>query len=246
MACVASASAPAEAVCPVSGASKEQIPSFVLPSDPLQAIPTEFRDIVLSPEQRNLVKASAPALASHGVDITQSFYTHIVGENPGLKNSFNLTHQANGLQAQALANAVYAYAVNIDDLTPLLPAVGLINHKHASLYVRPEHYAVVGTYLLEAIQRILGEAVTADLLGAWAAAYWQLAKILILQEHALYKGNGGMKDWSDFRIARKEKESSVITSFYLEPVDKALQPLPKYQPGQVQHPAYYPDRRTLG
>lgn len=233
MACVSSVSASAEAVCPVSGATKKHISSFKLPSDPLQAIPSGFRDVVLSTEQRNLVKSSASALATHGFDITDSFYTHIVGDNPGLKDTFNLTHQANGIQAQALANAVYAYATNIDDLTPLLPAVSLINHKHASLYVRPEHYAVVGTYLLEAIQRVLGEAVTPDLLGAWAAAYWQLAKILILQEHMLYQSNEAMSDWSDFRIARKEKESNVITSFYLEPVDKALQPLSVYQPGQV-------------
>lgn len=41
-----------------------------------------------------------------------------------------------GAQQQALANAVYAYAANIDNLGALKGAISLIAHKHASLHVR--------------------------------------------------------------------------------------------------------------
>lgn len=44
--------------------------------------------------------------------------------------------QAVGAQPQALANAVYAYAANIDNLGALTNAVTHIAHKHASLHVR--------------------------------------------------------------------------------------------------------------
>ncbi len=40
-----------------------------------------------------------------------------------------------GAQPRALANAVYAYAANIDNLDALKGAIALIAHKHASLHV---------------------------------------------------------------------------------------------------------------
>jgi nitric oxide dioxygenase len=73
---------------------------------------------------------------------------------------------------------LYAYASYIDDLGVLSPAVERICHKHASMYVQPEHYDVVGTYLLRAMGDVLGEALTPEILEAWGQAYWQLANIV--------------------------------------------------------------------
>lgn len=228
--------------CPVSG-HKAAVPScpfsvtnkasFSLSLNPIDAIPPNFRNITLSTEQKDLVKASIPALEAHGVDITRSFYEQLIKDNPGLNDIFNVINQVTLDQPKALANAVYAYAANIDDLTPLGPVVELIANKHASMYVRPEQYGVVGTHLLQAIQRILGDAVTPELLGAWEAAYWQLAKIFISREDQLYREQPEAADWMDFRIARKEVESEEITSFYLELVSESQKPLPPYLPGQV-------------
>ena len=218
------------ATCPFSVTNKAP---FSLSLDPVNAIPPNFRDIALSTEQKELVKASIPALEAHGVDITRSFYEHLIRDNPGLNDIFNVINQVNLAQPKALASAVYAYATNIDDFTPLGPVVELIANKHASMYVRPEQYGVVGTHLLQAIQRVLGDAVTPELLSAWEAAYWQLAKIFITREDQLYRERPEAADWMDFRIAKKEVESEEITSFYLEPVSEAQQPLPPYLPGQV-------------
>jgi nitric oxide dioxygenase len=185
----------------------------------------------LTPEQVQIIKATVPVLAQHGETITTKFYADMLEAHPELKNIFNNTHQATGHQPRALAGSLYAYASNIDDLGKLSPAVELICHKHASLYIRPEHYNIVGEHLLKTMKTVLGDAATPDILGAWETAYWQLANIMINKEEGLYEDAKGWTDWKDFRIARKEKEAEEITSFYLEPVDANLK-LPIFKPGQ--------------
>jgi nitric oxide dioxygenase len=60
---------------------------------------------------------------------------------------------------------------------------------------------------------VLGAALTENVKNAWAAAYWQLAKIMIDIENALMKSAHGWTNWRDFVITRKQKESDEITSF---------------------------------
>lgn len=186
---------------------------------------------LLTPEQARIIKATVPVLVQHGETITTKFYADMIEAHPELKNIFNNTHQATGHQPRALAGALYAYAANIDDLGKLSPAVELICHKHASLYIRPEQYNIVGENLLKTMATVLGDAATPDILGAWEAAYWQLANIMISKEDSMYKEAGGWTDWKDFKIARKEKEADQITSFYLQPVESGFK-LPKFKPGQ--------------
>ncbi|KAF2678325.1 flavohemo protein [Lentithecium fluviatile CBS 122367] len=185
----------------------------------------------LTPQQAAVIKATVPVLAEHGLTITSQFYANMLSAHPELRNIFNNTHQATGHQPRALAGALYAYAANIDDLGKLSPAVELICHKHASLAIKPEQYDIVGTHLLATMKAVLGDAATPDIMGAWGAAYWQLADIMIGKEKELYDATAYWREWQDFRIARKEKESEEITSFYFEPVDAELK-LPRFKPGQ--------------
>jgi nitric oxide dioxygenase len=187
----------------------------------------------LTEQQIAIVKATAPVLKEHGVTITTVFYKNMLGENPELKNIFNLTSQANGRQPRALAMAVLGYATYIDDLPKLAHAVERIAHKHASLHVSAEQYDIVGRYLIQAIGQVLGDAATPEIVDAWTAAYGVLAQVFIQREGEMYKANAaeGWKGWRKFRIVRKVPESDVITSFYLAPSDGVV-PLPRYLPGQ--------------
>lgn len=129
-----------------------------------------------------------------------------------------------------MARAVYAYAANIDDLSPVLPVVERLCHKHASLHILPSQYAIVGKHLLQAIGEVVGKDVfSGDLYEAWVVAYWQLAHICINREAELYK-QAGWIGWKEFVVVKKEKETDDITSFYLAPKDKS--PLPTFRPGQ--------------
>jgi nitric oxide dioxygenase len=184
----------------------------------------------LTPDQVKIIKATVPVLQEHGNTITTAFYKNILEDVPELNGVFNNLNQVNGHQQRALAGALFAYATHIDDLGALAPAVELICHRHASLYVQPDHYKVVGTYLLAAMKEVLGDALTPEIHDAWATAYWQLADLMIARESSLYEESDGWTNWREFTIAKKVPESDEITSFYLKPVDG--KPLPSFHPGQ--------------
>lgn len=183
---------------------------------------------------RQQVKATAPILREHGVTLTRHFYARMFEHNPEMKQIFNQGHQRAGTQQQALAMAVAAYAEHIDDPSVLLPVLTMVANKHISLGVRAEHYAIVGRHLLAAIREVLGEQANDELVAAWAAAYGELADLLIGMENDGYRAmatqEGGWSGWRGFRIERKVPESAEITSFYLVPADGGK--LPQYQPGQ--------------
>lgn len=155
--------------------------------------------------------------------------------HPELKNIFNQTNQRIGDQSKALANAVYAAAANIDQLETILPTVMPITEKHRSLNIKPEHYPIVGKHLLLAMRDVLGEEVATDaIINAWEKAYNKIANVFISIEATMYQKMreivGGWVDFRNFKVTKKVKESNVITSFYLEPVDN--DPFPAFKPGQ--------------
>ncbi len=181
-----------------------------------------------------LIKATAPVVAQHAEAITGQFYQRMFHANPEVKPFFNQTHQRSGEQPKALAGAICAYAANIDNLAALGPAVELIAQKHCSLDVQPEHYPIVGEHLLAAIQDVLGEAASHEILDAWKQAYGFLADVLIKREAEIYAEQaatkGGWNGYREFIVDRKIPESDRIISFYLKPKDG--EPLPPFKPGQ--------------
>ncbi|WP_139996814.1 NO-inducible flavohemoprotein [Paenibacillus paridis] len=181
-----------------------------------------------------IIKSTVPVLEVHGVTITKRFYQLLFTNHPELLNLFNHANQKQGRQQTALANAVYAAALHIDNLSAILPVVKQIGHKHRSLGVVPEHYPIVGNYLLMAIKEVLGDAATDDILNAWAEAYGMIADAFIGIEKDMYEQArtqlGGWEGFRSFRIERTVKESEVITSFYLVPEDGG--PLASFDPGQ--------------
>jgi nitric oxide dioxygenase len=186
--------------------------------------------MALSAHQTEIIRSTAPVLQQYGNDITTVFYRNLIRDVPALNNIFNRTNQVNGEQPRALAQALFAYATHITDLGVLSLAIERIAQKHVSLGVEPAQYDVVGKYLLAAMGEVLGDALTDDILDAWAAAYTQLANVFIEKETKLYEETNGWAGWREFKIKEKIQESENITSFYLLPVDGAK--LPSFYPGQ--------------
>ncbi|WP_295375818.1 NO-inducible flavohemoprotein [uncultured Pseudacidovorax sp.] len=190
---------------------------------------------MLTDAQRDIVKATVPLLETGGEALTTHFYRVMLGEYPQVRPLFNQAHQTAGTQPRALANAVLMYARNIDRLEALGPLASQIVNKHVALQILPEHYPIVGACLLRAIREVLGAEVATDaVIDAWAAAYQQLADILIGAEAAVYDAlaaaPGGWRGGRAFSVARKVRESSEITSFHLVPVDGG--PVVDFKPGQ--------------
>ena len=107
-----------------------------------------------------------------------------------------------------------------------------IAHKHGSMEVRPEHYPIVGHYLLGAVAQVLGDGATDAILDAWATAYGLLADIMIGREAELYAA-GTAARWDGYKtcvVVKKERESDSMVSLTLTAADGT--PLPPFKPGQ--------------
>lgn len=198
---------------------------------------------MLSPRTIEIVKEITPAVAANAETITRRFYERMFEGNPEVKAYFNQAHQHSGGQQKALAGAICAYFTHIDDLDALGPAVELIAQKHCSLGIQPEHYPIVGKHLLAAIQDVMGDAATDEIIGAVAEAYQLLADVCIAREAEIYREQqaapGGWTGFRRFQVEQKVPENDVVTSFYLRPDDD--QPLPMFLPGQyitvrIDHP----------
>lgn len=187
---------------------------------------------MLSNTEIDLIKNTAPVLATHGEDITGRFYELLFEKNPELGNIFNMNNQKGGDQQQALARAVYAFAAHVDNLEAILGHVERIAQKHASLGIMAEHYPLVGAALLQAIKELLNPP--AEVIDAWAKGYGVLANVFIEREAELYaqKANqqGGWKETRTFTVIAKERESELVTSFYLAPKD--CKDCADFRPGQ--------------
>ncbi|CAM3769589.1 NO-inducible flavohemoprotein [Mesobacillus zeae] len=166
----------------------------------------------------DIIKSTVPVLEEHGEKITTVFYKRMFEDHPELLNIFNHANQKQGRQQRALASTVYAAAQYIDNLGAILPAVRVIAHKHRSLGIKPDQYPIVGKYLLIAIKEVLGVTASDDVIEAWAKAYGMIADAFIGVEAEMYQ-EAGWEGFKNFIVARKEKESEHITSFYLKPED---------------------------
>lgn len=181
-----------------------------------------------------LVKATVPALEAHGLAIVDEMYARMF-QTPEIRDLFNQSHHGDaGSQPRALAQAILAYAGNIENLAALAPTVERIAQKHVGLQILPEHYPYVADALLGAIKAVLGDAATDEILAAWGEAYWFLADILIAREQRIYaeqaEADGGWNGWRDFRVEKIARESSHIKSFVLRPADGG--PVMTHRPGQ--------------
>ncbi len=189
---------------------------------------------MISEKTLEIVKSTAPILATEGEAITTLFYQKLFVNHPELKNIFNMANQSKGEQARALADSIFQYAVHIDKLELLGDAVARIAHKHASLQVAPEHYPIVGRFLLEAIQEHLSLASDDPVIIAWEEAYGALAAIFVNTEETIYQENaakfGGWRGDREFVISEEKKEGGGIKSFYLNAKDG--KPIATFKPGQ--------------
>lgn len=134
-----------------------------------------------------IIKSTVPVLEEHGEEITGRFYDLLFQHHPELLNIFNQTNQKKKTQRTALSNAVIAAAANIDRLENIVPVVKQISHKHRSIGVKPEHYPIVGKYLLIAIKDVLKDGAAPEVIQAWEKAYGVIADAFIGIEKDMYE-----------------------------------------------------------
>ncbi|WP_327737336.1 FAD-binding oxidoreductase [Streptomyces nojiriensis] len=190
---------------------------------------------MLSEKSSATVRATLPAVGAAIGDIAALFYTKLFAAHPALiRDLFNRGNQRAGLQQQALAGSIAAFATHLLAHPDTRPDVmlGRIAHKHASLGVTREQYAVVHQHLFEAIAEVLGEAVTPEVAQAWDEVYWLMANALITLEERLYAEQRVVAGdvWREWTVTERVAETADCTTFRIAPADGA--PAPAHRPGQ--------------
>ncbi|MFF5482349.1 globin domain-containing protein [Streptomyces sp. NPDC012935] len=176
---------------------------------------------MLSEQSVATVRATLPVVGGAIGEISERFYAGLFTARPELlRDLFNRGNQAAGTQRQALAGSIAAFATYLVDHPDERPDAMLarIAHKHASLGVTAEQYALVHEHLFAAIADVLGEAVTPEVAAAWDEVYWLMANALIAIEKRLYDERGG-SEWRDWEVVGRVEETAEVATFRLRPAD---------------------------
>ncbi|MFR9794836.1 globin domain-containing protein [Streptomyces sp. MS06] len=187
---------------------------------------------MLSDSSAAVVRATLPAVGASLDEITERFYSGMFAARPELlRDLFNRGNQAAGTQRRALAASIAAFAAHLLDHPEQRPDAMLsrIAHKHASLGVRPEQYAIVHEHLFAAIADVLGDAVTPEVAAAWDEVYWLMAHALTALEKRLYE-ESGEPTWRRWEVVERVAETADVATFRLRPADGG--PVPGFRAGQ--------------
>ncbi|MEV4008078.1 globin domain-containing protein [Actinomadura sp. NPDC049753] len=190
---------------------------------------------MLSSDHADTVRATLPAVAANGTAITGEFYAAMFAAHPELRHLFNQGNQANGEQRRALAGSVAAFAEHLvteESSIPFQQILSRIAHKHASLGIRPEQYTIVGRHLMDAVAKVLGDAVTPEVHAAWSEVYWLFATLLIAEEARLYQDAAcdPAAPFRPWRVTERRDEAMDTVSLVLAPADGGA--VPAHRPGQ--------------
>ncbi|HEJ8507529.1 TPA: nitric oxide dioxygenase [Staphylococcus aureus] len=170
---------------------------------------------MLTEQEKDIIKQTVPLLKEKGTEITSIFYPKMFKAHPELLNMFNQMNQKRGMQSSALAQAVMAAAVNIDNLSVIKPVIMPVAYKHCALQVYAEHYPIVGENLLKAIQDVTGLEEHDPVIQAWAKAYGVIADVFIQIEKEIYDQMMWI-GFKPFKITNIKQESEDIKSFTVE------------------------------
>jgi hemoglobin-like flavoprotein len=126
----------------------------------------------MTPAQVALVRRTWAQVQPLGAAVGALFYERLFGLDPTLRAMFPASMAAqHGKLVAMLGTAVSG----LDRPAELLAAVRALGARHSGYGVRDDHYATVGTALLDTLERGLGAAFDRDARAAWSAAYGVLA-----------------------------------------------------------------------
>lgn len=183
---------------------------------------------MLTESDKAIIKETVPVLQEKGTEITSFFYKRMFNQHPELKNMFNQTNQKRGLQSTALAQSVLAAALNIEDLTRILPVVKEIAYKHCALQVPPAGYDIVGENLIAAIENVLNLENDNPIVQTWTKAYGEIANVFIAVEKEIYEKMA----WSGFKPFELIDIEQVTDDIKLFTIKSTEVDLSQFEPGQ--------------
>ena len=131
---------------------------------------------------RSIIQDTAPLLTTHTYTITSVMFKLLFEKFPQLESLFTYTNKEDFTR---MAESISIFAINIDKLHLLTPALLVIAKAHVEADIKKEHYVMIGACFIEAIEEVFKDTMTQEFIYAWKEAYRYLSSILIEMENAL-------------------------------------------------------------
>src|SRR5215831_9511395 len=127
--------------------------------------------------QIELLESSFQAIAPCGEAFVAAFYERLFTSFPQTRAFFVSTDMKE--QRKKLLGALALVIQNLRKPEVLTSALKGLGQRHVAYGVRPEHYPIVGTILLETFADVLGDDWTPAYYDAWAQAYEAVCSIML-------------------------------------------------------------------
>lgn len=126
----------------------------------------------MTPQQIALVQGSWQKVVPIKETAAELFYNKLFETDPSLKPLFKGDIKDQGRKLMMMINTV---VTKLDNLGEIVPAVQELGRRHSGYGVMDKDYDTVAGALLWTLSAGLGDAFTAEVKDAWAAAYTILA-----------------------------------------------------------------------
>ena len=129
--------------------------------------------------------ATRPEGATHeeaeqaSMQFAETFYTRLFQEYPQAETLFTQRSTDMKRQYRMLMGTLAYVVANVGNSEKLIPAVQALGRRHVGYKVKPEHYSMVGTALIETFQARLGSQYTNEMRDSWVNAYDLLSKTMV-------------------------------------------------------------------
>ncbi len=137
----------------------------------------------ISVKNIDIIYKSSGLIEKKSIEIAKTMYVLLFDLHPEMKTIFE---GAPSNQHKLLAETISAYAVNINNLDILKPALEKICKKHEEHGVQPHHYEIIEDVMLKSFKIVLGKDATDELIKAWSEVIKFVSYILIEMEKELY------------------------------------------------------------
>jgi hemoglobin-like flavoprotein len=143
---------------------------------PMSRHRNEDTEIMMSPEQKDLVRATWTMVAPIADTAAGVFYDRLFAIDKSTRPMFAMTNMAD--QRRKLMQAL-AFVINgLDRTEQLLPTIEGLGRGHVRYGVTEKHYDSVGAALLWTLEQGLKDAWTPAVRDAWIAAYVLVAGVM--------------------------------------------------------------------
>jgi methyl-accepting chemotaxis protein len=127
------------------------------------------------------LEQSFSRILSQKETFAQAFYNRLFERFPQVKSLFMNTDMK--LQQNKLLGALAMVVSNLRHPEKLAEPLKELGRRHESYHIRPEHYAMVGTILVETLARFDPEW-TLELQTAWVGAYETIVAQMLVEPHS--------------------------------------------------------------